>query len=767
MTEADVEVRIRQAIELVLPALAAGRITHQKTFSVRLGHKAIRINGTKTDIIRGRLDILIELDGKPLAVLEIKKPGEPLDERVTKQGLSYARTLDNDTLPPLVITTNGQDSNFFRTWDGSRWEAQTRDEHALQSLFTQAAEASGEDIDKAVQHLLETVPSAWLQAIRNFTAKEIENLTGDLLDISKPVAKGFNIPRKAMIHVGELLLRGVKKIAIQGDPFSGKTNLLVNLCSQKHYNDFCYLYVDLAGSSEGIFDRIASIFTSEFFRTIGTAQVKTWIAHQLSRPNTTPLVVLIDGLDSSALISFRPDLDTLARHAEQGRLALVFSGHEDVVRALSVVGGTNQRTITGRNLEPVRLGILDTDEWKAATQILLTNFKAGFEVCAPMVYELRLPRLLRLLASTVSTKETAADGMVARLWSVCGPHWFGRFWDDFSTKEVRDGFRRMAEGLLAEIETSREPTAALRSRMTGALSVEIVESIIAHEHRRWLLDHGFLQFIFQPNGARYYLPKIPELLVAATAQIISEQTIAKFGDEGASAAASLLMSKTQELPYNGITCALALIFVSHTRGDIVSAIVPFLLRSPPDTIAIKPGAKLAVLRADGTAADLDFTSLTEEVIGTATMSSNMHPWLALSYLMVHHDDVSQRLETIREIGSSATPITGLEQSPQLMRPFEESSFPGGIHLLHGASALLEPITPVIYIALKEHPAEMAALAKEAIAAKNIPLIHRLFHGACGVSGIADHSVNDFVMGLANELRIALDSFVGDLVNKTE
>jgi hypothetical protein len=765
MTETDVEFRIRQALELVLPSLSTGRITHQKTFSLRLGHQAVKIDGTKTDKLGGRLDILLEIDGAPLAILEIKKPGERLDDRVTKQGLSYARALDNDTLPPLVITTNGQECHFYRTWNGSPWDAQTRDEQAVQALFTQAAEASGEDIDKAVQHLLETVPAAWSQAIRNFTAKELESLTGELRDVSKPIARDFNIPRKAMVEVGERLIRGQKKIAIIGEPFSGKTNLFANLCSQPRFKDLCFLYVDLAGSSEGIYDRIATIFTNEFFTTFTTEQVQKWITNQLAREHATPLVVLVDGLDSSALTTIRPDLDKLSRQANVGRLALVFAGHEEVIRALSFVGGTRQETITGRNLQRVNLSHLDDDEWKQAAVLLERNFKTVFEHCAPMIYELRLPRILRLLASTIPSEQTEPDGRLAKLWSICGPHWFGRFWDAFSTSEVREGFRRMAEGLLVEIDSSQEPAAALRSRMIGALTIEVVESRVPQEHRKWLIDHGFLQFIYQPNGPRFYLPKIPELLVAAAAQIIAEETAAIYDTDGAEAASAHVMLRTGELPYNGISCALALMFMDENRQGAASEIIPFLLNSPPQTHPIQPGAKLAALRADGTSIDLDLRKLTPEEIGTATMGDNMHPWLAASYLGVYITEPGQRTDVIRTIGSSPMPIAGLEQSPRMPFAVQETELPGGLHLLSGPFALLEPIIRVIYSALKAHPEEMRALANEAVTSKNIPLMHRLLHGAFGVSGIADPEINDFVMAFADELKTALQPIIDEVMKK--
>lgn len=322
----------------------------------------------------------------------------------------------------------------------------------------------------------------------------------------------------------------------------------------------------------------------------------------------------------------------------------------------------------------------------------------------------------------------------------------------------------MAEGLLVEINSSREPVAALRSRMTGALSVEVVESRVPQEQRTWLMNHGFLQFIHRPNGTRFYLPKVPELLVAATSQIVAEETAGVYDAGGAEAAADHVILRTAELPYNGVSCALALMFMDENRHGAASEIIPFLLAAPPQTFPIRPGAKLAVLNDDGSSTDLDFTNLSVEQIGDAKMLGNMHPWLAAAYLGVFVAEGDQRIDVIRTIGSSPIPVTGMEQSPKTLHGFQETEVPGGIRLLHGAAALLEPITPVIYSALKEQPREITALKQEAVANKNIPLMHRLLHGAFGVSGIANPKINDFVMSFANELRAELGALAAEVMN---
>ena len=224
--------------------------------------------------------------------------------------------------------------------DGSRWTADTRDEKALQDLFALAGNAAAEDLDRAVQYLLASIPAAWTEALRGYTHRQIDSLTGAIDDLRKPIAYDFFIPRMATLVVHELLSKGYRKLALTGDPLSGKTNVLAGLCRMEHLTSKCFLYVDLASSSEGIFDQIASTFSEEFFRTFTKEQIRSWLLNQLPRHPDHPLVVLVDGIDSVKLNLVQKDLDTLAKMADKGRLSLVLAGHPESVDALAIVKGT-------------------------------------------------------------------------------------------------------------------------------------------------------------------------------------------------------------------------------------------------------------------------------------------------------------------------------------------------------------------------------------------------------------------------------------------
>ena len=50
---------------------------------------------------------MLEMDGKPIAIFELKRPGIAISDDDREQGISYARLIT--PMPPLVIISNGVD----------------------------------------------------------------------------------------------------------------------------------------------------------------------------------------------------------------------------------------------------------------------------------------------------------------------------------------------------------------------------------------------------------------------------------------------------------------------------------------------------------------------------------------------------------------------------------------------------------------------------------------------------------------------------------
>jgi hypothetical protein len=93
-TEADFESRLAAVLEHAFPFLPPGSVHHQRRFSIRLGRKELEIDGSAGATALGRLDILLNFQERPLAVLELKRPGQPLHDEDRRQGLSYARLME-------------------------------------------------------------------------------------------------------------------------------------------------------------------------------------------------------------------------------------------------------------------------------------------------------------------------------------------------------------------------------------------------------------------------------------------------------------------------------------------------------------------------------------------------------------------------------------------------------------------------------------------------------------------------------------------------
>ena len=61
--EATFEARLNAAISKVFPAIAPARISHQKTFNVKLGHHGVTVDGKEKYHVGGRGDVLLAIDG--------------------------------------------------------------------------------------------------------------------------------------------------------------------------------------------------------------------------------------------------------------------------------------------------------------------------------------------------------------------------------------------------------------------------------------------------------------------------------------------------------------------------------------------------------------------------------------------------------------------------------------------------------------------------------------------------------------------------------
>jgi len=82
---------------------------------LKLGRTTVEVGSNKPrSDIGGRLDVLVKnIQGENLFIVELKGSNQKLTDDDTKQGISYARLLEQ--IAPFVVISNGHESKIFDT----------------------------------------------------------------------------------------------------------------------------------------------------------------------------------------------------------------------------------------------------------------------------------------------------------------------------------------------------------------------------------------------------------------------------------------------------------------------------------------------------------------------------------------------------------------------------------------------------------------------------------------------------------------------------
>ncbi|MCC6398739.1 MAG: type I restriction enzyme HsdR N-terminal domain-containing protein [Bacteroidetes bacterium] len=243
-TEADFEADLQAAISRAFPWLPSGAVRHQTIFSFTWGRATIQVDGREQTKANARADVLLYSRNEPLAVLELKRPGHAINPSDIDQGLSYARMLH--PRPPLVVVANGSDDpHLLETHTGSPWKPADPTQSAFASLLSAATHVAADDLKRAVEILMGSNPTVWLQAVRATSRVTLAEMAGDWNDPLRPFVPGFLIPRKAAAVAWALMKDGKRLVFIEGPPLSGKSNVLREITLRADASEDCaVLFID-------------------------------------------------------------------------------------------------------------------------------------------------------------------------------------------------------------------------------------------------------------------------------------------------------------------------------------------------------------------------------------------------------------------------------------------------------------------------------------------------------------------------------------------
>ena len=265
-------------------------ISLEKAFTIRLG---------KSKHATGRSDILCKRNGRNLFVVELKNDSKGISQDDIDQGISYARSLE-DNIAPFTIITNGRTTKIY---DSVSKEELTGLKISKQSEFWKNDFSLSTDEELRIR----------FEALRNFIALSPENLKqfcesqvrdrmGPIIGgIDKPYSKFIKdlyIQRESLLSSFTSFLKSDASVfGIVGAAGVGKTSAMCSLALQSLEESFVFFYnAAILNKSplEHIVHDLNGLFSSK-----NESDVILKKLDELGRSISKDVFIFIDGIDES------------------------------------------------------------------------------------------------------------------------------------------------------------------------------------------------------------------------------------------------------------------------------------------------------------------------------------------------------------------------------------------------------------------------------------------------------------------------------------
>lgn len=752
INEATLEARLDILLKKIFPTLLRPRISYQETFSLKFGHHHVMVDGFRRASAGARLDILIKIDRKPLAVVELKREEEVLTDDDRDQGISYARLLT--PMPPLVIVSNGNNVCFYRTYNKEKWEPvhDSIDEKAVQELFKFAMVSALTEQDEAVRLLLGRQPDIWARIIKDFTNKALEQLEGDISDFTRPISKGFQIKREIVSKLISLLSTGEKLVALVGSPLSGKTNVLYQLCKSEEFHSIIPLYVDVSSTTYGILRLLANQFTNGLFTNTNTNDVRSWLMHGLRNSVNGRLIIIIDGWSVKSKERILEDVQELISLATNSDVSILLAVNSSTFDEISKIDGRSTYTEIGRLAKVVKLDSMDNYEFSNAREYIKQRFSAFFYNGSQYNTEFRFPGLLRILVSNLPAQgdidslpqKEGYKGLYA-FESVTNINMLKKMWDKFGANyQLRSDITYLVKAYIHERKNrNNDPFLSIISYGKGHVKYSTAEKIIGESRIERLMQQGYIQLVGGKTNSVWVLPRVPMLLSAAASYYISDCFFEIFIEKGFDEAYDYLIYESEYFPFSDLVGTGAIIEISKKNDKLLTDLIDKLIKSPPIKEISRGRKKVLLSISETDAKDIVLNEDEEQIF-----ISNLHPWLILSQIVyLPLGDLKGKrdvhINLLAKLGSYPDLLRRIDIVPMKdMKGFHFHDIEGIGSVLCGKAGIVEPIVSAMQRAFLEIPNEMIKLCEFAKKSNEYFLAWRLYKAACTGFTLTEESASE-------------------------
>ena len=759
----------------IMPTIQRGRITHQDTFTLRLGHHVVDINGRERTSLGGRSDVLIHMDGRPVVMLELKAPGTALTTADSEQGLSYARAMN--PMPPVTVVTNGEETRFFTTYDMAPWTETQISDTAVQQLFSTAATLAAAERDDAVACLLGNDPDVLRAALEIISQRTMSDMTGVVEDISRPICNDFSIQRDIAEEIGSLLDGGSRNIALVGPPLSGKTNAMHQIWQWAKEAQYHPLFVDVASTRQGILQHVSNALCGQFFSKPDIDYARQWLINGIQTGTLSRLVLLIDGWtgagDGGPLLAEIDELLSLT-DGEAGP-ATVVALDESSYEKLALRAGRTSLSTFGTRFARVNLVELNDSEFHQALAVLHQACGAVFMDGYERVALYRLPRILRLLATTMSRfapheTEVKDDGCVLAMTIPSIPSF--NFLDAIAEhylppSQVSLDMQSLAKAFIEDrSERELNPETAMLAYGRGLLSSDAVQQTLGEQASERLVDGGHLCYHGGPDGSVLFYPRIPEILATAATFVIAKRIRRAWEQEHSiEAVAQKLINESCFFPMGDVVGASALWKLYTQAPELFTRLIKELIQQSPTTEKMPAGSR-CLLSID----DSQTLEIPPELIEGCVTHSNTSAFFILSHLAalplgdgsVKWPNVS--LELMRIVGAVPFVLAVPHVDSRSASGHTAHDYPGGT-VVCDECGIIEPITQAMLSGFHQCPESMERLAGYANEHDEFCLCYRLFVASKRATSATEKTVAEAAARVCAGMSHAVKRLIQDAIGQ--
>jgi hypothetical protein len=392
----------------------------EHTVKIRLGRALLELESGKASkiprvltsskprsnlsVLRGRSDILVRnSQGKNLFILEIKAPGEPLDNDARDQGVSYARLLSDGNIPPFTILTNGSETKIFDSLNKEQIDGQQiplNHPHVISGF-----QITGDDLrlrQEALEKLISLSPENLMHFCSEQSQYRMSRLRSEDINSGKKYIPSLYVERgRVKKMLTDFLDRERKPVVIlTGPPQVGKTNFLCHFVEERISQGYPSLFYPAVSMQRGLLQEICD----DFEWTLGDYNACSRFVHnklrQVLSKSKKNLTFFIDGWNETSLEFARlidKDVERVAcseiqivvsfTNTAADRLLLDQAGNPSCIGDLASINVDGVGLIksdpelmkSGRALNVVPIGKYDNDEMIQAYQ----NYSATYSVSVP------------------------------------------------------------------------------------------------------------------------------------------------------------------------------------------------------------------------------------------------------------------------------------------------------------------------------------------------------------------------------------------------